>query len=160
MGCSTFAQYAVVPEISLAKIHNDAPLDKVCLLGCGITTGYGAILNTLKVTEGSTVMILGLGGVGLAGIMGAVQAKAGRIIGVDINTSKFEIAKSFGCTDFLNPLDHKDKTTPEMIFEMTEGKGVDFSLECCGIPRTMKDAFMSTKPNGGTSCIIGVAAAG
>lgn len=160
MGTSTFSQYTVLPEISVAKVNTEAPLDKVCLLGCGITTGYGAIINTLKVKAGSTVMIVGLGGVGLAGIMGAVKAGAKKIIGVDINSNKFAKAKEFGCTDFLNPTEHPGKSTPELIFEMTNGEGVDYSLECCGLPRTMKDAFRSTKPNGGTSCIIGVAAAG
>ena len=160
MGTSTFSQYTVLPEISLAKINKSAPLDKVCLLGCGITTGYGAIINTLKVEEGSTVAVIGLGGVGLAAVMGAVKVGASKIIGVDINTDKFPRAQEFGCTDVINPLDHKGKELPELIFDLTDGVGVDYSIEWVGTPYTMRQAFISTKPNGGTSCIIGVAASG
>lgn len=160
MGTSTFSQYTVLPEISLAKISKDAPLDKVCLLGCGITTGYGAVRNTLKIEEGTTVVVIGLGGVGLAAVMGAVRSRAARIIGVDINADKFERAIQFGCTDTVNPKDHKGKELSELIFEMTDGVGADYTIECVGTPHAMRQAFLSTKPNGGCSCIIGVAAAG
>ena len=106
MGCSTFSEYTVLPEISLAKIPQDAPLEKVCLLGCGVTTGIGAVLNTAKVEEGATVAIFGLGGIGLAAIIGATMAKAGRIIAIDINPAKFEIAKQLGAPDCINPKDY------------------------------------------------------
>ena len=159
MGTSTFSQYTVVPEISLAKVTKSAPLDKVCLLGCGITTGYGAVLNTLKVEAGSTVLVIGLGGVGLAAVMGAVKAGASMIIGVDINNDKFVKAKEFGATICVNPTEIPDKIT-DHIFGLTDGLGVDYAIECVGNPFTMKQAFESTKPNGGCSCIIGVAAAG
>lgn len=160
MGTSTFSQYTVCPEISLAKVNKEAPLDKICLLGCGITTGYGAVINTLKIEEGSTVAVIGLGGVGLAAIMGAHKSKASKIIAVDINPGKFERALLFGATDTLNPLEQKGKEMSELIFEMTDGVGVDYSIECVGTPHLMKQSFLSTKPNGGASCIIGVAAAG
>lgn len=160
MGTSTFSQYTVLPEISLAKIDKDAPMDKVCLLGCGITTGYGAIKNTLKVEEGTTVVIIGLGGVGLAAIMGASKSGAKKIIGVDINPDKFERALKFGATDTVNPKDFKDKELREIIFDMTDGVGADYAIECVGTPFAMRQAFLSTKPNGGCSCIIGVAASG
>ena len=160
MGTSTFSQYTVLPEISLAKVNKNAPMDKVCLLGCGITTGYNAMINTLKVEEGTTVVIVGLGGVGLAAIMGAVKCGAKKIIGVDINPDKFELAKQFGCTDTVNPKDHPGKEMTDIVFEMTDGVGADYALECVGTPYIMRQAFLSTKPNGGCSCIIGVAAAG
>lgn len=163
MGCSTFSQYTVLPEVSVVKINKAAPLDKVCLLGCGITTGYGAVLNTLKVEADATVLVIGLGGVGLAAIMGALKAKASRIIGVDINPGKFDLAMQFGATDVINPMDKEkygDKMLPEIVFELTHGVGVDYSIECVGTPFTMKQAFECTKPNGGCSCVIGVAAAG
>lgn len=159
MGTSTFSQYTVLPEISIAKISKSAPLEKVCLLGCGITTGYGAILNTLKVEAGSSVLVIGLGGVGLAAIMGAVKAGATQIIGVDINADKFDKAKEFGATHVVNPTELKG-SVPDHIFELTGGLGADYAIECVGNPFTMKQAFESSKPNGGTSCIIGVAAAG
>eukprot|EP01030_Chromulinospumella_sphaerica_P007033 gene7033-biopygen6103 len=130
MGTSTFAEHTVVPEISLAKIDPKAPLEKVCLLGCGVTTGIGAVHNTAKVKAGDTVAVFGLGGIGLAAIIGAVQAKAGRIIAIDLNADKFAIAKKLGATDFVNPKDHS-KPIQEVIVEMTDG-GVDFSFECIG----------------------------
>src|ERR1700722_5362164 len=128
MGTSTFAEYSVVPEIALAKINSNAPLEKVCLLGCGITTGIGAVLNTAKVRPGSTVAIFGLGGIGLSAVQGVVMAKAERIIAVDINEDKFELAKQLGATDFVNPKKH---TSPiqQVIEEITDG-GVDYSFEC------------------------------
>src|SRR5262245_18544815 len=106
MGCSTFAQYSVIPEIALAKINRDALLEKVCLLGCGITTGIGAVLNTAKVRPGSSVAVFGLGGIGLSVVQGAVMARAGRIIAIDINEAKFELARALGATDFVNPTRH------------------------------------------------------
>ena len=127
MGCSTFSEYTVVNEISLAKINPAAPHEKVCLLGCGVTTGLGAVHNTAKVKEGDTVAVFGLGGIGLAVIQGAVQAKAGRIIAVDTNPNKFVLASAMGATDCINPKDY-DKPIQEVIVELTDG-GVDFSFE-------------------------------
>ncbi len=158
MGCSTFSEYTVLPEISLAKIPKEAPLDKVCLLGCGVTTGIGAVLNTAKVTEGSTVAIFGLGGIGLAAIIGATMAKASRIIAVDINSAKFEIAKQLGATDFVNPKDH-ERPIQDVIVEMTDG-GVDYSFECVGNVKLMRAALECCHKGWGESTIIGVAGAG
>lgn len=158
MGCSTFSEYTVLPEISLAKIPKDAPLEKVCLLGCGVTTGIGAVLNTAKVEEGATVAIFGLGGIGLAAIIGATMAKASRIIAIDINPSKFDIARELGATDFVNPKDH-DKPIQEVIVEMTDG-GVDYSFECVGNVQLMRAALECAHKGWGESTIIGVAGAG
>ncbi|OYD25371.1 S-(hydroxymethyl)glutathione dehydrogenase/class III alcohol dehydrogenase [Oceanimonas baumannii] len=158
MGCSTFAEHTVVPEISLAKISKDAPLEKVCLLGCGVTTGMGAVKNTANVQEGDTVAVFGLGGIGLAVIIGAVQAKASRIIAVDINEDKFEIAKKLGATDCINPNDY-DKPIQDVIVEMTDG-GVDFSFECIGNVKVMRSALEACHKGWGESVIIGVAPAG
>lgn len=158
MGTSTFAEYTVLPEISLAKINKDAPLDKVCLLGCGVTTGIGAVLNTAKVEAGATVAVFGLGGIGLSVIQGAVMAKAKRIIAVDINEDKFEMAKKFGATDFVNPKKY-DKPIQEVIVEMTEG-GVDYSFECVGNVDLMRSALECAHKGWGESIIIGVAGAG
>lgn len=158
MGTSTFSNYTVVPEISLAKISSKAPLDKVCLLGCGITTGIGAVLNTAKVKPGSTVAVFGLGAIGLSVIQGSVMAKAGRIIAIDVNESKFDFAKRLGATDFLNP---KKLSVPlqEAIVEMTEG-GVDYSFECVGNVALMRSALEACHKGWGESIIIGVAGAG
>ena len=158
MGCSTFSEYTVLPEISLAKIPKEAPLDKVCLLGCGVTTGIGAVLNTAKVEEGATVAIFGLGGIGLAAIIGATMAKAGRIIAIDINPGKFDIAKQLGATDVVNPKDY-DKPIQEVIVEMTDG-GVDYSFECVGNVQLMRSALECCHKGWGESIIIGVAGAG
>lgn len=158
MGTSTFAEYTVVPEISLAKIDKAAPLEKVCLLGCGVTTGIGAVLNTAKVEEGATVAVFGLGGIGLSVIQGAKMAKAKRIIGVDINDSKAEIAMAFGATDFVNPKKF-DKPIEQMIIEMTDG-GVDYSFECVGNTKLMRAALECCHKGWGESVIIGVAGAG
>lgn len=158
MGCSTFSEYTVLPEISLAKIPKDAPLDKVCLLGCGVTTGIGAVLNTAKVTEGATVAIFGLGGIGLAAIIGAKMAKASRIIAIDINPSKFPMATELGATDLVNPNDH-DKPIQDVIIEMTDG-GVDYSFECVGNVKLMRAALECCHKGWGESTIIGVAPAG
>ncbi|WP_189577048.1 S-(hydroxymethyl)glutathione dehydrogenase/class III alcohol dehydrogenase [Marinobacter zhanjiangensis] len=158
MGTSTFSEYTVLPDVSLAKIPKEAPLDKVCLLGCGVTTGIGAVLNTAKVEEGATVAIFGLGGIGLAAIIGAKMAKASRIIAIDINPSKFEIAEELGATDFVNPKDH-DKPIQEVIVEMTDG-GVDYSFECVGNVELMRSALECCHKGWGESIIIGVAGAG
>ena len=158
MGCSTFSEYTVLPEISLAKIPKEAPLVKVCLLGCGVTTGIGAVLNTAKVEEGATVAIFGLGGIGLAAIIGAKMAKAGRIIGVDINPGKFDIAKQLGATDVVNPNDY-DKPIQEVIVDMTDG-GADYTFECVGNVKLMRAALEACHKGWGESTIIGVAGAG
>ncbi|MDI3515225.1 MAG: S-(hydroxymethyl)glutathione dehydrogenase / alcohol dehydrogenase [Rhodocyclaceae bacterium] len=158
MGTSTFSEYTVVPEISLAKIDKDAPLDKVCLLGCGVTTGIGAVLNTAKVEEGATVAIFGLGGIGLAAIIGARMAKASRIIAVDINPAKFDIARKLGATEFVNPKDY-DKPIQDVIVELTDG-GVDYSFECVGNVKLMRAALECCHKGWGESTIIGVAGAG
>jgi len=158
MGCSTFSEYAVVPEIALAKINKAAPLDKVCLLGCGVTTGIGAVLNTAKVEPGSTVAVFGLGGIGLSVIQGAVMAKARRIIAVDINPGKWEIANALGATEFIDPKELAGTVT-EAIVEMTGG-GVDYSFECIGNVHVMREALECCHMGWGVSTIIGVAGAG
>ena len=158
MGTSTFAEYTVLPEISLAKINPNAPLDKVCLLGCGVTTGIGAVNNTAKVEPGSTVAVFGLGGIGLAVILGAVMAKAERIIAIDVNPSKFDMAKKFGATDCINPKDY-DQSIQEVIVDLTDG-GVDYSFECIGNTKVMRSALECCHKGWGESVIIGVAGAG
>ena len=158
MGTSTFSEYTVLPEVSLAKVSKDAPLDKICLLGCGVTTGIGAVFNTAKVEEGATVAVFGLGGIGLSVIQGAQMAKAGRIIAVDINDDKFEMAKKFGATDFINPKKF-DKPIQEVIVELTSG-GVDYSFECVGNVELMRSALECCHKGWGESIIIGVAGAG
>jgi S-(hydroxymethyl)glutathione dehydrogenase/alcohol dehydrogenase len=158
MGTSTFSEYTVLPEIAVAKINPAAPLDKVCLLGCGITTGIGAVLNTAKVRPGSTAAVIGLGGIGLSVIQGLVMAKAERIIAVDINEKKFEMAKNLGATDFILALEN-GPSLQDVIIEMTDG-GVDYSFECIGNVRTMRAALECCHKGWGESTIIGVAAAG
>lgn len=158
MGTSTFSEYTVLPEISIAKVDEKAPLKKVCLLGCGISTGYGAVINTAKVEPGSTVAVWGLGAVGLACLMGAKVAGASKIIGIDINPDKFKIAQEFGATDCVNPKDH-DKPIQQVLSEMTDG-GLDYTFECIGNVHTMRQALESCHKGWGTSVIIGVAAAG
>ena len=158
MGCSTFSEYTVVNEISLAKIIPEANHEQVCLLGCGVTTGIGAVHNTAKVKEGDTVAVFGLGGIGLAVVQGARQAKAGRIIGVDTNPSKFELARSMGATDCVNPKDY-DKPIQDVLVDMTDG-GVDFSFECIGNVNVMRSALECCHKGWGESVIIGVAGAG
>ncbi|SMG66896.1 S-(hydroxymethyl)glutathione dehydrogenase/class III alcohol dehydrogenase, partial [methanotrophic bacterial endosymbiont of Bathymodiolus sp.] len=158
MGTSTFAEYTVIAEISLAKVNPEAPLDKVCLLGCGVTTGIGAVLNTAKVEEGSTVAIFGLGGIGLAALQGAKMAKAKRIIAIDINEDKFEMAKKFGATECVNPKNY-DRPIQEVIVELTDG-GVDYSFECVGNVDLMRAALECCHKGWGESIIIGVAGAG
>ena len=159
MGCSTFSEYTVLPEISLANISKNAPLDKVCLLGCGITTGIGAVLNTAKVEPGSTVAVFGMGGIGLSVVQGAVMAKASRIICVDLNPDKWEMAKALGATDFVNPKDYPDTPIQQVIVELTNG-GVDYSFECIGNVHVMRSALECCHKGWGESVIIGVAGAG
>ena len=158
MGTSTFSEYTVLPEIAVAKISPKAPLEKVCLLGCGITTGIGAVLNTAKAEKGSVVAIFGLGGVGLGAIQGAVMAGAERIVAIDVNPDKEEFARSLGATDFVNPKDH-DASIQEVVVELTDG-GVDYSFECVGNVELMRSALECCHKGWGESVIIGVAGAG
>ena len=157
MGTSTFAEYTVVPEIALAKVRPDAPLEKICLLGCGITTGIGAVLNTAKVHPGATVAVFGLGGIGLSVVQGSVMAGAGRIIAIDINPKKFTLAQQLGATDCLNAADVAN--VAEAVIEMTGG-GVDYSFECIGNVEVMGQALACTQRGWGEAIIIGVAGAG
>lgn len=158
MGCSTFSEYTVLPEISLAKVNPTAPLEEVCLLGCGVTTGMGAVMNTAKVKAGDTVAIFGLGGIGLSAIIGAVMAGASQIIAIDINERKFGLAKKLGATLCINPKDY-DQPIQEVIVELTDG-GVDYSFECIGNVNTMRSALECCHKGWGESVIIGVAGAG
>ncbi len=158
MGTSTFSEYTVLPEIAVAKINPAAPLDKVCLLGCGITTGIGAVLNTAKVRPGATAAVFGLGGIGLSVIQGLVLAKAERIIAIDVNPKKFDMARQLGATDFVNPAE-QGKPVQEVIVDMTDG-GADYSFECIGNVKTMRAALECCHKGWGESVIIGVAAAG
>ena len=158
MGCSTFSEYTVLPEISLAKVNKEAPLEEVCLLGCGVTTGMGAVLNTAKVEKGDNVAVFGLGGIGLSAIIGAKMAGANKIIGIDINESKFELAKQLGATDCINPKDY-DKPIQDVIVEMTDG-GVEYSFECIGNVDVMRSALECCHKGWGESVIVGVAGAG
>lgn len=158
MGCSTFSEYTVVAEVSLAKINPEAKPEQVCLLGCGVTTGIGAVHNTAKVQKGDTVAVFGLGGIGLAVVQGAHQAQASRIIVIDTNPTKFKLAQEFGATDCLNPKT-LDKPIEQVIIEMT-GWGVDHSFECIGNVEVMRSALECTHRGWGQSVIIGVAGAG
>ncbi|XP_038625168.1 alcohol dehydrogenase class-3 [Tachyglossus aculeatus] len=158
MGTSTFAEYSVVADISLAKVEPSAPPDRVCLLGCGVATGYGAALNTAQVEPGSTCAVFGLGGVGLAAVMGCRAAGAARVIGVDVNADKFAKARELGATECLNPRDY-EKPIQEVLVEMTDG-GVDFSFECIGNVGVMRAALESCHKGWGVSVIVGVAASG
>ncbi|MGQ7261522.1 S-(hydroxymethyl)glutathione dehydrogenase/class III alcohol dehydrogenase [Vreelandella sp. V005] len=158
MGTSTFSEYTVLPEVSLAVVSKEAPMDKICLLGCGVTTGIGAVLNTAKVEPGATVAVFGLGAIGLAVIQGAVMAKAGRIIAIDVNADKFELAKQFGATDFVNPKEYSDPIQ-QVIVDMTDG-GVDYSFECIGNVNVMRSALECCHKGWGESIVIGVAGAG
>jgi len=158
MGTSTFSEYTVLPEVAVVKINPAAPLDKVCLLGCGITTGIGAVLNTAKVRPGSSAAVFGLGGIGLSVIQGLVMAKAERIIAVDLNHKKFEMAKLLGATDFIVPQEN-GRPVQEVIVEMTDG-GVDYSFECIGNVKTMRAALECCHKGWGESTIIGVASGG
>ena len=158
MGTSTFSEYTVLPEIAVAKINKAAPLEKVCLLGCGVTTGIGAVRHTAKVEPGSTVAVFGLGGIGLAVVIGAVMAGASRIIGIDVNPEKFAIARQLGATDCINPREF-DAPIQQVILDLTDG-GVDYSFECIGNVEVMRAALESCHKGWGESTIIGVAGAG
>lgn len=157
MGCSTFSNFTVLPEIAVAKIREDAPFDKVCYIGCGVTTGVGAVVFDAKVEPGSNVVVFGLGGIGLNVIQGARMAGANMIVGVDINPSKVELAKKFGMTHFLNPKEVPDIV--EAIVELTKG-GADYSFECIGNVTTMRQALECCHKGWGESVVIGVAGAG
>ena len=157
MGCSTFSNHTVLPEIALAKIRKDAPFDKVCYIGCGVTTGIGAVINTAKVEAGSTVGVFGLGGIGLNVIQGARMGGARQIIGIDLNPAREAMARQFGMTDFINPNDVDDVV--EAITDLTDG-GVDYSFECIGNVKVMRQALECCHKGWGESTIIGVAGAG
>lgn len=157
MGCSTFANYSVLPEIALAKVRKDAPFDKICYIGCGVTTGIGAVAFTMGVEAGATVAVFGLGGIGLNVVQGARLVGASRIIGVDMNPSKEALGRQFGMTDFVNPRDVDDVV--QQIVSMTGG-GVDYSFECIGNVQVMRQALECAHKGWGQSCIIGVAGAG
>ena len=157
MGCSTFSNYTVLPEIALAKVRDDAPFDKICYIGCGVTTGIGAVAFTMKVEPGATVAVFGLGGIGLNVIQGAKLVGARRIIGVDLNPDKVPLATQFGMTDFVNPSE-VDNVVDHLI-QMTDG-GVDYSFECIGNVNVMRQALECCHKGWGQSCIIGVAGAG
>ncbi|MCU0673388.1 MAG: S-(hydroxymethyl)glutathione dehydrogenase/class III alcohol dehydrogenase [Myxococcota bacterium] len=158
MGTSTFATHTVLPEIALAKVRKDAPFDKICLLGCGVTTGIGAVLNTAKVEVGANVVVFGLGGVGLSVIQGARMAGANKIIGVDTNPDKKAWGERFGMTHFVNPKEVEGDLVPYLV-SLTDG-GADYSFECIGLPLTMRQALECCHKGWGVSVVIGVAASG
>ncbi len=157
MGTSTFANHIVVPEIALAKIRNDAPFDKVCYIGCGVTTGLGAVLFTANVEAGATVVVFGLGGIGLNVIQGAKMVGADKIIGVDLNPDREALGRQFGMTDFINP--NEVENVVDHIIQLTDG-GADYSFECIGNTKVMRQALECTHRGWGQSIIIGVAEAG
>ncbi len=158
MGCSTFAHFTVLPEIAVAKVREDAPFDKICYIGCGVTTGLGAVMNTAKVEPGANVVVFGLGGIGLNVIQGARLVGADRIVGVDVNPDKRAIAEKFGMTDFVNPKEVEGELAPYLV-DLTGG-GADYSFECIGNVATMRQALECTHKGWGVSVIIGVAGAG
>jgi len=158
MGCSTFSNFTVVPEIALAKIHPDAPFDKVCYIGCGVTTGIGAVINTAKVQPGDNVIVFGLGGIGLNVLQGARMVGANMIVGVDTNPERVEIAKKFGMTHFVNPNEVEGDLVPYLV-DLTKG-GADHTFECIGNVNVMRDALECCHKGWGESTIIGVAGAG
>ena len=158
MGTSTFANFTVLPEIAVAKVRNDAPPEIICYIGCGVTTGIGAVINTAKVESGSNVIVFGLGGIGLNVIQGSRLIKANMIIGVDINENKKELAQRYGMTHFVNPNDHGDKLV-EYLQQITDG-GADYTFECIGNVATMRQALECCHKGWGESTIIGVAGAG
>jgi S-(hydroxymethyl)glutathione dehydrogenase/alcohol dehydrogenase len=158
MGCSTFANFTVLPEIALAKIREDAPFDKVCYIGCGVTTGIGAVINTAKVEAGANVVVFGLGGIGLNVIQGARMAGAAQIVGVDINPAREAMARRFGMTDFVNPKEVEGDLVSHLV-ALTKG-GADYSFECVGNTRLMRQALECCHKGWGTSVIIGVAESG
>jgi len=159
MGTSTFANYTVLPEIAVAKVRPDAPFDKICYIGCGVTTGLGAVINTAKVEPGTNVVVFGLGGIGLNVVQGARLAGADMIVGVDINPAREPLARKFGLTHFINPKDLGDKTVVEAVVELTKG-GADYSFECIGNVDVMRQALECCHKGWGESVIIGVAGAG
>jgi S-(hydroxymethyl)glutathione dehydrogenase / alcohol dehydrogenase len=159
MGCSTFSNYTVLPEIALAKIREDAPFDKVCYIGCGVTTGIGAVINTAKVQPGDNVVVFGLGGIGLNVIQGARMAGANMIVGVDVNPKRRAIAEQFGMTHFVNAREVGDKDLVPHLVNLTKG-GADYSFECVGDVKVMRQALECCHKGWGTSVIIGVAGAG
>ena len=158
MGTSTFANYTVLPEISVAKIREDAPLDKVCLIGCGVTTGLGAVINTAKVEPGANVVVFGLGGIGLNVIQGAKLVGASKIIGVDLNPDKRPLAEQYGMTHFVNPKEIEGDLVAHLV-ELTDG-GADYSFECVGNVNVMRQALECCHKGWGVSTIVGVAGAG
>jgi S-(hydroxymethyl)glutathione dehydrogenase/alcohol dehydrogenase len=159
MGCSTFSNFTVLPEIALAKIRNDAPFDKVCYIGCGVTTGIGAVINTAKVEPGANVVVFGLGGIGLNVVQGARLAGANMIVGVDLNPAREALGKKFGMTHFVNPSELGAKDLVAHIVELTDG-GADYSFECVGNTKLMRQALECAHRGWGKSVIIGVAGAG
>jgi S-(hydroxymethyl)glutathione dehydrogenase/alcohol dehydrogenase len=159
MGCSTFANYTVLPEIAVAKVREDAPFEKICYIGCGVTTGIGAVINTAKVWPGANVAVFGLGGIGLNVIQGARMVGADRIIGIDLNNGRQEMARKFGMTDFINPNEVGADKVVQAIVDLTGG-GADFSFECIGNVKVMRQALECTHRGWGESIIIGVAGAG
>ncbi|KPB02810.1 S-(hydroxymethyl)glutathione dehydrogenase/class III alcohol dehydrogenase [Ahrensia marina] len=158
MGCSTFSNYSVLPEISLAKVRSDAPFDKICYIGCGVTTGLGAVMFTAKVEPNSTAVVFGLGGIGLNVVQGLRMVGARQIVGVDMNPAKEAMARQFGMTDFVNPNDIKGDLTGHLV-ELTGG-GADYSFECIGNTNVMRTALECCHKGWGESIIIGVAPAG
>ncbi|MGB7301129.1 MAG: S-(hydroxymethyl)glutathione dehydrogenase/class III alcohol dehydrogenase [Burkholderiaceae bacterium] len=158
MGCSTFANYTVLPEIAVAKIREDAPFDKVCYIGCGVTTGIGAVINTAKVRPGDNVVVFGLGGIGLNVVQGARLAGADKIVGVDLNNDRKALGEKFGMTDFVNPKE-LDGDLVQYLVALTDG-GADFSFECIGNVEVMRQALECCHRGWGTSIIVGVAGAG
>ncbi|MCY4049702.1 MAG: zinc-binding dehydrogenase, partial [Hyphomicrobiales bacterium] len=158
MGCSTFANHTVLPEIALAKVRKDAPFEKICYIGCGVTTGVGAVLNTAKVETGSTVVVFGLGGIGLNVIQGCRLVGAARVVGVDVNPAREALGRKFGMTDFVNPSKIKGDVVGHLV-ELTGG-GADYSFECIGNVETMRQALECCHKGWGESVIIGVAGAG
>ena len=158
MGCSTFSNYTVMPEIAVAKVRADAPFDKICYIGCGVTTGIGAVIFTAKVEPGATVVVFGLGGIGLNVIQGAKMVGAGKIVGVDINPAREAMARRFGMTDFVNPKEVKGDLVGHLV-ELTDG-GADYSFECIGNVSVMRQALECCHRGWGIATIIGVAGAG
>ncbi len=158
MGCSTFANFTVLPEIAVAKVREDAPFEKICYIGCGVTTGIGAVINTAKVQPGDNVVVFGLGGIGLNVVQGARMAGANMIVGVDLNNGRKEMAEKFGMTHFVNPAEIGEDLVPYLV-NLTDG-GADYSFECIGNVKVMRQALECCHRGWGTSVIIGVAGAG
>ncbi len=158
MGCSTFANFTVLPEIAVAKVREDAPFEKICYIGCGVTTGIGAVINTARVQVGDKVVVFGLGGIGLNVIQGARMAGANMIVGVDLNNGRKDMAEKFGMTHFVNPAEIGEDLVPYLV-NLTDG-GADYSFECIGNVKVMRQALECTHRGWGTSIIIGVAGAG